>query len=226
MSAGSSKRAQLRIIKEAEAVLDQKNFLTILLDSLPLALFAKDYLLGEGQFVAWNTCAEKLWGLSRGEVIGKTDRDFFPAEQAEFFLAKDLQTLKSMKPVFIDEEPVDSPSVGRRLVRTWKVPVRDTHGNPRTLLGISQDITQLKELEDQNLDLLNSDPFTSVIKLVQNHLGQTDAAIDELELHINRLSIGKPLSSKEALDLAEDLQSTLTNLRHSIAGLNSLKKKA
>ena len=115
-------------------------FLQAIVDALPLAVFAKDYATGVGVFVAWNKRAEELWGLASADVLGRSDFDFFPAEQAEFFLAKDRETLDSGQLVYIAQEPVDSPTVGRRFVRTWKVPL--TFGARPYLLGLSLDITE------------------------------------------------------------------------------------
>ena len=121
---------------------NKEQLLVELLDHLPLALFCKDYTQQKGVFVAWNTTAEQLWGLPKEKVIGASDFDFFPKIQAQSFQKKDLEVLSSNNEVFIEEEAVDSPTVGRRIVQTWKVPI-----NNQYILGISQDITKRKTLE-------------------------------------------------------------------------------
>jgi PAS domain S-box-containing protein len=120
--------------------------LSALVDSLPLAMFCKDYKEEVGVFIGWNKAAEELWGLDLSEILGKSDFDLFPHDQAELFRKKDQETLASMKQTFVDEEPVDSPSVGTRYVRTWKVPICDRSGSPRYILGISQDISDERAL--------------------------------------------------------------------------------
>lgn len=131
---------------EIQKLLESKNELnTLILDSLPVALFCKDYTEDVGIFTVWNKKAEVIWGLKENEVLGKTDFDFFPDSEAKFFQEKDLETINSNKEVYIEEEDVTSPTLGKRIVRTWKVPL--TKGDHRTLLGISQDITEQKVLE-------------------------------------------------------------------------------
>jgi PAS fold len=69
-----------------------------------------------------------MLGLTANQVLGKTDADFFPPEQVDFFLQKDRETLTRGTPEDIACEPIDSPSLGRRLVHTIKVPVYDSNG--------------------------------------------------------------------------------------------------
>jgi PAS domain S-box-containing protein len=127
---------------------DDNFFLNELIDALPVALFCKDYSSGKGIFVHWNHQAEITWGLKKNEVLGKSDYDFFPVDQAEHFKRKDHETLKSGKLIHIPEEPVDSPSLGRRIVRTWKVPIQ-LAGVPRYMLGMSFDITEQINLQEE-----------------------------------------------------------------------------
>ncbi len=128
---------------------DDYKFLRSIVDGLPFALFCKDYQSGKGTFVVWNKLAELLWGISLEKIIGKTDYDIFPSEQADLFRIKDLETLSSKKIVFIPQESADSPALGLRTVRTWKIPLNDEMGVPRYLLGVSQDIADFKKLEEE-----------------------------------------------------------------------------
>lgn len=152
----------------------EQSFLRSIIDGLPFALFCKDYTTDIGRFTAWNRRAELLWGLSYSSVIGKSDYDFFPKEQADFFKGKDLETLQSGKMVFIKEEQVDSPTLGATYVRTWKVPVVEEHGGVRFLLGISQDIADIKKIEDElgNLREKLGPHIDSIIQTVSGSTGR------------------------------------------------------
>ncbi len=120
-----------------------------LMENSPAAMFCKDYKSGKGVFVDWNKTAENLWGLKKEAILGKTDYDLFEKSQADFFREKDLETIKSGKPLSIEQEPIDTQDKGHLELRTWKVPVNDQDGKPRYLLGISLDITRQVELERQ-----------------------------------------------------------------------------
>jgi PAS domain-containing protein len=47
----------------------------------------------------------------------------------------------------IPEELIDTKHHGRRILHTRKIPIYDEKGEPRYLLGISEDVTDLKRLE-------------------------------------------------------------------------------
>jgi signal transduction histidine kinase len=73
----------------------------------------------------------------------------WPQAQAEFFVEKDRETLKSGKVVDIPEEEIQTPDKGVRILHTKKVPILDSAGHPLYLLGISEDITERSVLEKE-----------------------------------------------------------------------------
>src|SRR5690606_4770977 len=98
-------------------------------------------------FIRFNRAGERLIGVSREQLLGKSDYDLFPADQARFFQEKDRQTLHGKVLVDIPEEPIGTPA-GQRWLHTKKVPILDDSGEPRYLLGISEDITELKQARE------------------------------------------------------------------------------
>jgi PAS domain S-box-containing protein len=128
--------------REARAAADKATrFLDSLVEHLPAMVFLKE--AGELRFERVNRAAEDLLGVSRQDLIGKSDWDFFPPEQARFFQAKDRQTLERGVAVDIAEEPIETAR-GRLWLHTRKVPLLGDDGKPRYLLGISEDITDSK----------------------------------------------------------------------------------
>jgi len=122
------------------------DFLRSIIDHLPLMVFVKDAPALRFELV--NRAGEELLGRTRAELIGRTDHDFFPKEQADFFQAKDRETLASTGPIDVFEEPISTLD-GVRWLHTVKMAIRDDRGVPRRLLGISEDITVKRELEDK-----------------------------------------------------------------------------
>jgi PAS domain S-box-containing protein len=90
-----------------------------------------------------------LLGWPNETLKGKNAYDFWPKEQAEFFIGKDRETLNRGCEVDIPEEPILTRSRGVRILHTKKVPILDTTGNPSYLLGISEDITERKRFEKE-----------------------------------------------------------------------------
>ncbi|MCP4873153.1 MAG: response regulator [Proteobacteria bacterium] len=118
---------------------DVKQFLERIVDSLPDMIFVKD--AAELKFVRFNQAGEQLLGIDRESMYGKTDYDFFPKEEADFFTQKDREVLASGEVFEIPEEPIHTTH-GERWLHTRKVPICDDDGTPRYLLGVSTDITE------------------------------------------------------------------------------------
>jgi PAS domain S-box-containing protein len=91
---------------------------------------------------------EVLSGRSREEHRGRTVHDFYPKDQAEAFDAQDREAIARGGLLEVPETPILTPS-GLRWIRTKKVPIKDGRGEPRWLLGISEDITDRREAADR-----------------------------------------------------------------------------
>lgn len=131
---------------EARAVAAQRAFLEAVVENIPNMIFVKD--AAELRFVRFNRAGERLLGLGRDALIGKSDTDFFPPEQASFFIDKDREVLAGREVLDIAEEPIQTPA-GTRWLHTQKVPVFDNEGAPLYLLGISEDITERREVSQR-----------------------------------------------------------------------------
>jgi PAS domain S-box-containing protein len=126
-------------------------FLSAILENIPDMIFLKD--AKDLRFVVINKAGEELLGYSREDLAGKNDYDFFPKEQADFFIQKDRQVLESRKLLDIAEEPIQTRHKGERWLHTKKIPLLGENGEPEFLLGISADISENKKKEDAILEL-------------------------------------------------------------------------
>jgi PAS domain S-box-containing protein len=132
--------------KRAEEELrNSERFLDSVLEHIPNMVFVKD--AEELRFVRFNRAGEELLGYSREQLIGKSDRDLFPSQEADFFIQRDREVLACKEVVDIPEEPIDTTENGSRTLHTRKIAIRDDRGEPRYLLGISEDITDRKLAE-------------------------------------------------------------------------------
>jgi PAS domain S-box-containing protein len=122
-------------------------FLNSLIENLPYMIFVKD--AEDLKFIRFNRAGEELIGLPREAMIGKSDYDFFPKEQADFFIAHDREVLRSGKLKDIAEEPIQTVKNGTRYLHTKKIPILSANGTPKYLLGISEDITEKKLAEER-----------------------------------------------------------------------------
>jgi len=125
---------------------ESKTILNLVVENVPLMIFLKE--AKDLRYILFNRAGEDLLGYDRKDLLGKSDLDFFPAEQAAFFMGKDREVLNGETGFGdIPEEPVLTAGKGTRLLHTRKVRVRDNDGVTKYLLGISEDITELKQAE-------------------------------------------------------------------------------
>jgi PAS domain S-box-containing protein len=133
--------------KQAEEALRvSEAFLASIVENIPDMLFVKD--AKDLTFVKFNRAGEDLLGFPRKTMIGKSDRDFFPKDQADFFIAEDRSVLKGKRVREIPEEKIHTKDKGGRILHTKKIPLFDDQGKPTYLLGISEDITERKQAEE------------------------------------------------------------------------------
>jgi two-component system cell cycle sensor histidine kinase/response regulator CckA len=125
---------------------DPDAFLDAIFENIPHMIFVKD--AERLAFSRFNRAGEELLGMPRSALLGKTDHDFWPPDQVEHFIRKDRETLAGDTVLAIDEEPIQTAR-GLRWLRTKKIPLRDSAGVPRFLLGISEDITEQKQVYEE-----------------------------------------------------------------------------
>jgi PAS domain S-box-containing protein len=131
-----------------EKELRQANaFLDSVIDNIPNMVFIKD--AEELRFIRFNRAGEDLIGYKREDLLGKNDYSFFPKDQADFFAEKDRDVLREGALLEIDEEPILTQKKGTRILHTKKIPIMGPSGKPTYLLGISEDITERIQHEQQ-----------------------------------------------------------------------------
>ncbi|PZW48735.1 PAS domain S-box-containing protein/diguanylate cyclase (GGDEF)-like protein [Humitalea rosea] len=145
-------------LRRTRTMLDQ------VIKNIPAMIFVKDMKTGRFTFI--NRAGEELLGVTSAALLGTTDHDHFPKEQADFFIAHDRAVAASGLAQVIEEEAIDTPS-GTRLLRTTKIPMPGSEGGPNLLLGFCQDITDRKQAEAHIRHLALHDPLTG---LANRHL--------------------------------------------------------
>ncbi|MEG3863479.1 PAS domain-containing protein [Microcoleus sp. herbarium12] len=162
--------------KRAEAELKAaKAFLNSVVENLPLGVFAKD--ASSLKFVLWNKAGETIAGVTSQEAIGKNDYDIYSKEQADVFTAQDREILTSHHNQSlvkeIAEEPIQTRHKGMRILHTRKVPILDAQGHPQYVLGITEDITERRQV-DESVRLYDQIVENMQIGLYVYHLENID----------------------------------------------------
>jgi len=131
--------------KETELLRANEMRLRTIVESTSDAVFIKDR---EGRHLMVNNATLRFLGRSRAEVLGKTDLEIGLDENlARKLMASDHQVMESGEGRSM-EETVPTPD-GPRVFLSNKVPYRDHHGRVIGVIGISQDITDRKRIEER-----------------------------------------------------------------------------
>jgi len=132
-----------RLVQEAEQA---RELLSALMENSPDLISFKDSNL---RFTRVNhSLAEFMGAKNPAECVGKTDGDYFEAEDALRWRAEEQEVLRSGRPQIDHVERFKRPHDGLCWLSTTKVPMFD--GGPEVLgvAGISRDITALKASEE------------------------------------------------------------------------------
>lgn len=226
-----------------QAASRQREFLWSLIDTLPERIYVKDQA---GRFLMVNKTMSEAWGVPVEEFIGKSNADIHqnPAV-AKLLDETDGKVLESLQELVLPDTPlIDRDGQERWLSRT-KRPIRSMDGRTWNVLGITSDITQIKQHEialmqawRQTIEVLSNtteakDPYTAghqrrVAKLsaaIGNELGLGEETQTILSLAGAIHDIGKINIPGEILSKPGKLNPIERRLieTHSTAGYEILK---
>jgi PAS domain S-box-containing protein len=120
----------------------QRTF-TAFMSHLPGIAFIKDI---SGKYIYYNEAAWSHFQKHPEDLIGKTDEDIWPADEAARHRAKDLEVIENGHPIEFVDSVVQSDGVHSWLV--FKFPIVQD-GKTELVGGIGIDITERRVLEDQ-----------------------------------------------------------------------------
>ncbi len=125
----------------------ERHLLRTLIDNLPDGIYAKD---SSCRKTLANPADVHNMGLqSEAEVLGKDDFEFFPKNIAEGFFADDQSVIQSGTPVLNREEYFIDGEGRKRWLLTSKLPLKNNHDEIIGIIGVSRDITERKQAEEQ-----------------------------------------------------------------------------
>jgi PAS domain S-box-containing protein len=140
----SINKAINKIFMERELT-DYRHFLETIIDTIPDPIFIKDR---NHRWVILNQSFCALVGHSKNEMLLRSDYDFFPSHEADFFWKKDEEMFETGEKVEIPEERITDSHGTQHSLTTLKVPLRDRDGIITHLVGIIRDITEKKAIDE------------------------------------------------------------------------------
>lgn len=119
----------------------------LVLDHLPQTVFWKD------RDLVYLGCNERFARdallPSPADVVGKTDYDMPWVAQADLYRGDDRQVIESGKAKLNFEEPQSRPDGTTIVLQTSKIPLLDSTGQIVGVLGMYEDITERKRIEQE-----------------------------------------------------------------------------
>jgi PAS domain S-box-containing protein len=119
----TEQRRSRRILERTE------QFLVTIIENIPEGIIAKD--ARNLRYVFVNRAAEKMIGMSRAEIVGKTARELFVGETADLIERRDRQLLAQEQQLEAIIDTVDNPTRGRRTIAVRRLqiggPDRESH---------------------------------------------------------------------------------------------------
>ena len=115
---------------------EAEGLLSAIIDNAPVPVFIKST---DGTYLYANASYEKASGMSRGEVLGRTDFDVYPSDLAATYRESDLAAMRTSAPVqsdvpvFLDGE--------ERTFSTVKFPVVNDRDQVLGICGMAVDIS-------------------------------------------------------------------------------------
>jgi PAS domain S-box-containing protein len=123
-------------------------FLRAIIDSVADPIFVKDE---QHRWIEFNRAFCELMGHPREHLLGKSDYEFFPKQEADVFWKMDDEVFRGHKDNVNEESITDSSGV-TRTISTKKSVLVDAGGR-KVLVGVIRDITDLRRAERRNLEM-------------------------------------------------------------------------
>lgn len=140
------KQLEISLLQRETELREARNRLAAIVQTIPDILWLKD---ANGVFLACNYAFENFFGLSQENIVGKTDYDLVPKEQADAFRQNDKEVMASRAVAVIEEDLTCTATGQRARLETRKVPTFGADGEIIGVLGVARDITHLSRLENE-----------------------------------------------------------------------------
>jgi two-component system, OmpR family, aerobic respiration control sensor histidine kinase ArcB len=192
------------------------------LDTIPGHVYWKDK---NGAYLGCNNQQAKTFGLSKKEVIGKTDYELLWKESADFLRKIDLTVMKSGEAVTVEE-----PCINNTIFLSRKAPLYDLQDKNKIIgiLGVSFDITNQKLTEKELTETKHKLEGMTIVGASIAHelrtpLMSLQFGISNLRSDLSELSelLSKTENSKRGEEILSSTRDTLDAMEREI-NLSSL----
>ncbi|MFH6604775.1 PAS domain S-box protein [Maribacter algicola] len=212
---------------------ENERLLQTLIDNLPLNVYIKDT---ESRKILVNKSEADYVGLgSRQELLGKNDFDVYDHKTAKIGRNEDLWVMKNRKSIMSKEDLCIKKDGTETIFSVSKIPYIDENNEIAGIIGMSIDITDIKQKERELKDLINVTSLQNkklidfahiVSHNLRSHTANFSMLLDFLTHEKNEDEKSKIM--KMLTDSSDSLLETLDNLNEVVAintNVNQEKKK-
>ncbi|MDT7829662.1 PAS domain-containing protein [Pricia sp. S334] len=140
-------------VKSETKTKESEHLLRTLVDNLPLHVYIKDT---ESRKILVNKAECTYLGASDPkELLGKSDFELYDPESAQRYRNDDLRVMETSNPILAQESIITKKDGEKTTFLISKIPLADDDGKVTGLVGISMDISELKQKEEELRDLVN-----------------------------------------------------------------------
>jgi PAS domain S-box-containing protein len=129
----------------------ERDYLQRLLDHMPDAIYFKDL---KNRIIKVNKFYAEGMKLPQGQIVGKSDFDFFPRDQAEKMFNDDNYVLSTGQPIVGKIERTLLPNGTWNQVITTKIPMYDKEGGIIGTMGVTRDMTAYANMERERMNMM------------------------------------------------------------------------
>jgi len=138
-------RTSVDLTKVSETLRNRAEELSTLLKTIPAYVYFKDTNLN---YIIVNESFVNLAGIPYEKIIGKKAQDVLMGYEPMTYSGCEADVIRNGETYYNIEEVLDVPS-GKRWVSSNIAPIRDAAGSIIGLIGISWDITERKDYEEE-----------------------------------------------------------------------------
>lgn len=170
-------------IKAEQALQESKTRLQTFIDVTSDLIFLKDDQL---RYTLVNQAFLEHWELEQQEVIGRTDQDFMPAQQAQMYHSAESQILNEQQGTSVEEQQ------GSQTYEIHRTPVLDPLGRTAGIAGVIRNVTERKRLQEQ---LIQEQKEESILTLATGIVHDFNNALVGIVGNIDILRLDLPDSA-------------------------------
>lgn len=147
--------------RRAERELDEtKQFLDSIIENIPVAVVVKD--AKTRKYLLVNRAFEKMLGIPRSELLGRTAFDIHQAKDAQLIDDADSESLHEPDLVSYKEIELDPPRRGPHMQATRRIVIRKNQGDAKFIIAVIEDVTERKKAEQRIAFLAHHDALTGL----------------------------------------------------------------